>query len=229
MSNNPSSRAELIKVVVSRFVVAILALLVLFFLPAGTFAYWQAWVYMAIIFIPMLFVLFYLLKNDPELLARRMNLNEKQPEQRLIVKLSVIPFLISFLLPGFDIRFGWSHVPAGVVVIADVLVLLGYGIVFLVFRENRYASRVVEVEQGQTVISSGPYALVRHPMYLGSILLYVLSPLALGSWWAIIPAVFIIPVLAARLLNEESVLAKELDGYRDYMQKTRYRLVPGIW
>jgi protein-S-isoprenylcysteine O-methyltransferase Ste14 len=229
MNNAQTSQAELLKVVLSRFVMALLALFLLFFLPAGTFAYWQAWVYMAIIFIPMLFVLLYLLKNDPELLARRMKLNEKHAEQRLIVKLSVIPFLISFLLPGFDIRFGWSHVPAGVAIIADILVLLGYGIIFLVFRENRYASRVVEVEQGQTVISSGPYALVRHPMYLGSILLYVMSPLALGSWWAIIPAVFIIPVLVARALNEESVLAKELDGYRDYMQKTRYRLIPGIW
>ncbi|MGB2909812.1 MAG: isoprenylcysteine carboxylmethyltransferase family protein [Anaerolineales bacterium] len=229
MSNSQSSQGELIKMVFVRFLGAILVLSAMFFLPAGTLAYWEAWGYLAILFIPMLFVLFYLLKNDPGLLARRMKTREREAEQKLIIKLSVIPFLLAFLLPGFDKRFGWSNVPVGMVVMADILVLLGYGIVFLVFRENRYASRVVEVEQEQTVISSGPYAMIRHPMYLGSLLLYILSPLALGSYWAMIPAILIIPVIIARIRNEESVLARDLSGYQEYMQKTRYRLIPGMW
>ncbi len=229
MNDSQALHDELVKVVVGRYLGALLLLSVLFFLPAGTLAYWEAWVYLAIIFIPMLFVGIYLFKNDLELLARRMRLHEKEEQQKLIVKLLLLPFLLAFLLPGFDKRFGWSNVPLGIIVMADILVLLGYGIVFLVFRENRYASRVVEVEHGQTVISSGPYAFVRHPMYLGSILLYVFTPLALGSYWAMIPAVLIIPFLVARILNEESVLARELSGYPEYMQKTRYRLVPGIW
>ena len=116
-----------------------------------------------------------------------------------------------------------------VVVIADILILLGYVIVFLALRENRYASRIIEVEQGQTVISSGPYAIIRHPMYLGALPLYTLSPLALGSYWAMIPAILMIPVIVARIRNEESVLARDLNGYQEYMQRIRYRLIPGVW
>ena len=229
MSNTQISQVELIKLVIVRFLVVLLALSAMFFLPAGTWAYWEAWVYLAIIFIPMFFVLIYLLKNEPELLVRRMRLREKEEQQKLIIKLSYIPFLLAYLLPGFDKRFGWSNVAVWVVIVADILVLLGYGLIFLVFRENRYASRIVEVEQGQTVISSGPYAVIRHPMYLGAILLYVLSPLALGSYWAMIPSILIIPVIVARIWNEESVLARDLKGYQEYMQKTRYRLIPGLW
>ena len=229
MSSTQISQAELIKLVIVRFLVVLLALSAMFFLPAGTWAYWEAWVYLAILFIPVFFVLIYLLKNEPELLVRRMRLREKEAQQKLIIKLSYIPFLLAYLLPGFDKRFGWSNMPVGVVVAADILVLLGYGLIVLVFRENRYASRIVEVEQGQNVISSGPYAMIRHPMYLGAILLYVLSPLALGSYWAMIPSILIIPVIVARIWNEESVLARDLKGYQEYMQKTRYRLIPGLW
>jgi protein-S-isoprenylcysteine O-methyltransferase Ste14 len=229
MTDLQISRRELIKTVVVRFGSAFIVLMAMFFIPAGTWAYWEAWAYLAILFFPMLFVLAYMLKHEPDLLARRMRMKEKEAEQRLIVKLSFIPFLFAYILPGFDKRFGWSNVPTGVVVIAEILVLLGYGIVFLVFRENRFASRVVEVEQGQSVIKSGPYAIVRHPMYTGSILLWGLSPLALGSYWAMLPALAIIPTLVARIRNEEQILAKELKGYPEYMQETRYRLLPGVW
>ena len=229
MSSTQISQAELIKLVIVRFLVVLLALSAMLFLPAGTWAYWEAWVYLAILFIPVFFVLIYLLKNEPELLVRRMRLREKEAQQKLIIKLSYIPFLLAYLLPGFDKRFGWSNVPVWVIVAADILVLLGYGLIVLVFRENRYASRIVEVEQGQAVISSGPYAVIRHPMYLGAILLYVLSPLALGSYWAMIPSILIIPVIVARIWNEESVLVRDLKGYQEYMQKTRYRLIPGLW
>lgn len=229
MENHQISQPELIKLVGSRLIIGIPALLLILFLPAGTFAYWEAWVYLAIVLIPMSMVMFYFLKKAPELLARRMNLKEKEAEQKLIIKLSLIPFLLAFILPGIDKRFGWSNVPITFVVVAEIVVFLGYLLFFLVLRENQFASRVIQVEKGQKVIQSGPYRWVRHPMYVGAILMYVASPLALGSYWAIIPAIFIIPVLIARIINEESVLTKELEGYSAYKLKTRYRLIPGIW
>lgn len=229
MKNEHLSRLELVKVVAMRLVVAIPFLFAILFLPAGTFAYWEAWVYLGILLIPMLLVLVYLLKNEPELLERRMRLREKQTEQKRVVKLSLVYFLVVFLLPGLDYRFGWSDVAVIVVLAADVLVLLGYGLIFLVFKENRYASRIIEVEKEQTVITTGPYSVVRHPMYLGVCVMYIFSPLALGSYWAMLPALLIIPLLAARIRNEESVLGMELKGYLGYMQQTHYRLVPGIW
>jgi protein-S-isoprenylcysteine O-methyltransferase Ste14 len=229
MSNSQTSQRELIRMVVVRFLLAFFVLFIMFFLPAGTWAYWEAWMYLSLLFIPMIFVIAYLLKKDPELLARRMRMREKEVEQKLIIKLSYIPFLLAFLIPGFDKRLEWSNVATGIAVAAGICVLLGYGMVFLVFRENRYASRIIEVEQGQSVISSGPYAMVRHPMYLGSLLMCILSPLALGSYWAMIPAVLFVPIIVARIRNEERVLVKNLKGYQEYMQETRYRLIPGLW
>ncbi|OGQ03049.1 MAG: hypothetical protein A2026_19875 [Deltaproteobacteria bacterium RBG_19FT_COMBO_46_12] len=229
MDDKQLSQSELIKMVFARLLIVIPLLLAMFFLPAGTFAYWEAWLYLTVLLIPMVLVLIYLLRNDPALLARRMRMREKEASQKLIVKLGSLYYLLIFLIPGFDKRFGWSNVPVVVVIVADVLVLLGYGMFFLVLRENRYASRIIEVEQGQEVISSGPYAIVRHPMYLGVSLMYILSPLALGSYWATIPSLLIIPLLVARIRNEESVLGRELKGYKEYMQKTTYRLIPGIW
>jgi protein-S-isoprenylcysteine O-methyltransferase Ste14 len=229
MDDKQLSQSELIKMVFVRLLIVIPLLLAMFFLPAGTFAYWEAWLYLTVLLIPMVLVLIYLLRNDPALLARRMRMREKEASQKLIVKLGSLYYLLIFLIPGFDKRFGWSNVPVVVVIVADVLVLLGYGMFFLVLRENRYASRIIEVEQGQEVISSGPYAIVRHPMYLGVSLMYILSPLALGSYWATIPSLLIIPLLVARIRNEESVLGRELKGYKEYMQKTTYRLIPGIW
>jgi len=223
------SRTQLLKLVLTRFGLAILALMLLFFLPAGTWMYWQAWVYMAVLLIPMCVVLIYLLKNDPELLERRMRMREERREQKLIIKISYIFFLLAFLLPGFDVRFGWSNMPVWAVITADVFVFLGYVIFFRVMQVNSYASRVIEVASGQKVIDTDLYAVVRHPMYLGAILLYVASPLALGSYWAAIPAVLIIPLLAARILDEESALEKDLPGYLEYRQKTRYRLIPFVW
>jgi protein-S-isoprenylcysteine O-methyltransferase Ste14 len=227
--NKQLSKGRLIIMVCVRFIPGFFVLGGMFFLPAGTFAYWEAWTYIAVLFIPMFFVFIYLVKKEPELLARRMKMKEKEAEQKLIIKLSYIPFLVAFLLPGLDKRFGWSNVPVVVVLIADILVLISYGIFFLVIKENPYASRIVEVEPEQTVITSGPYAKVRHPMYSVVLTMYLFSPLALGSYWAIIPIIFIIPLIVARILNEEKVLLRDLDGYEEYMQKTRYRLIPGIW
>ena len=158
-----------------------------------------------------------------------MQMREREEPQKRIVMFSLLFFLVAYMLPGFDRRWEWSDVPPPVVIASDLLVMLGYGIIFLVLRENQYASRIVQVEQGQKVISTGPYAFVRHPMYLGAILMYLASPLALGSYWALLPAVLIIPILVARIVNEEKLLQGELTGYREYSQVTRYRLLPGIW
>ncbi len=213
----------------SRFISGIPVLGLAFFLPAGTINYWEAWVYLALLFIPMFFMMQYLMKNDPALLERRMRTRETASEQSLLIKLSYIYFLVTFLLPGFDKRYGWSNTPLWLIVLADVFVLLGYIMVVWVFRTNSYASRTVEVDVDHKVISTGPYAIVRHPMYVGVTTLYVLSPLALGSIWALIPSVLIIPIIVARIISEERILAKELTGYTDYQQKVKYRLIPNVW
>ena len=223
------SSSDLRHMVYSRFAIALVVLPLLFFLPAGTIRYWEAWVYLALLLIPVFFVMRYLLKHDPVFLERRMRTREQQAPQKLVIKLSFLWFFLVFILPGFDQRFGWSDVPVVAVLAADLLVLLGYGVILRVFQENRYASRVVEVEKGQPVIQSGPYAIIRHPMYLGTALMYLATPVALGSWWALLPALLIVPILVLRILNEEKVLAEQLPGYRGYMQKTRYRLIPGVW
>jgi protein-S-isoprenylcysteine O-methyltransferase Ste14 len=229
MSNTRGSRRELMKTVSVAWIAGVVVLVALLFLPAGTFDYWEAWVYMLVILVPAVVALFYLLRTDPGLVERRMRMREREAPQRLVILLSYLWFVLFFLIPGFDRRFGWSDVPIGVVVAADVLVFAGYMIVFLVFRENTYASRVVEVERQQKVISSGPYSIIRHPMYFGVIVMYVMTPLALGSYWALIPVPIIIPILVARIRNEEQVLARELPGYSEYMQKVMYRLIPGVW
>ncbi len=206
-----------------------LGLGLIFFIPAGTLDYWEAWVYCAVLLVPFLFVLTYLLRKDPELLVRRTRLNERESAQKRIIRVSGLIFFIGFLIPGLDHRYGWSDIPVEAVFDADVLVIIGYALIFLVFRENPFASRVVEVEQGQRVISSGPYAMVRHPMYLGTSIMWLATPIALGSFWAL-PVFLILPViLVYRIMNEEEVLLRELPGYREYTLKVKYRFIPGIW
>ena len=217
------------RTVISRFTLLFIILGSMFFLPAWTFKYWQAWVYMLILVVPMFFIIRYLYKNDPELLKRRLRMNERQKTQRLIQIVMGPFFLLAFIIPGFDYRWHWSTVPLIVVIISEVLVLLSYLFIGLVFKTNSYASRIVEVEKGQKVITTGPYAIVRHPMYLGVLIMYVFSPLALGSYWALIPMSLIIPILFARIKEEEKELLQNLAGYKEYLTKTRYRLLPGVW
>ena len=221
--------ARLKRMVAVRIALAGPLLAAMFFLPAGTLDYWQAWAYLAVLLTPMCFVVAYFMKKDPQVLERRMRMKEKEPEQKAIIKWSYPLFLAAFLLPGLDRRFGWSAVPAWLVLAADIIVLAAYGMVFLVMRENRFLSRVVEVESQQRVISSGPYAVVRHPMYAAVMPLYFFSPLALGSFWALLPAAFIPAILVARLLNEEKVLGREMSEYRKYARRVKFRLIPGIW
>jgi protein-S-isoprenylcysteine O-methyltransferase Ste14 len=199
------------------------------FLPAGSFRFWEAWVYAVAILIPLLITLFYLTKNDPALLERRLRLKEKEKKQKLIVKISRIPFIIGFLIPGLDYRFNWSDIPFSLIIIANIVVFFGYFLVFLVFRENTYTSRIVEIEKDQKVISTGPYSYVRHPMYTGMILMFLATPIALGSWWATIAFIFWPLILIIRIYNEENLLCKDLPGYKKYCQKVRFRLIPYIW
>lgn len=229
MTDTSFSMKKIIATAVVRFGLLVVILSVMFFLPAGTFAFWQAWVYMAVLTLPMIFVLSYLIRKDPGLLARRMKTREKETEQKQLQKFMFLYFVLAYILPGFDHRHGWSDVPTILIIAADILVLLGYLVFFLVLRENSYASRVIEVDEDQRVIDTGPYAIVRHPMYTGVLLMYLFSPLALGSYWAVIPAVLIIPLIAARIRNEEAVLLRDLTGYEDYTEKVPHRLLPGIW
>jgi protein-S-isoprenylcysteine O-methyltransferase Ste14 len=224
-----SNTCRLIRLVVLRFVLAIVVLGLVFFLSAGTFKYWHAWVYCGILFIPMSFVLFYLLKNDPALLERRMRTKEEARPQKLVIKLATFVYAFAFLIPGFDYRFKWSSVPIALVITSDIVVFLGYLLFFLVLKENSYASRVVEVEKGQKVISSGPYAFIRHPLYLAVVIMFLFSPIALGSFWAMITVIPLPLLLAFRIKDEERLLIKELVGYQEYTQRVRYRLIPKIW
>ena len=210
-------------------VAAALVLAAVLFIPAGTLKYWEAWVYIAVLLIPMAFAVRYLLRRSPELLERRLQVRERETAQKRVIGAGWILFLAMFILPGLDFRFGWSSVPVPVVLAADLIVLLGYGLIIRVFAENQYAARTVQVEEEQRVIKTGPYAIVRHPMYVGTLMMYLVTPLALGSYWALIPAAFIIPMLVVRIRNEEQVLERDLAGYREYKLETKYRVVPGVW
>ena len=227
--NKTSNNRQLLITVLLRFALVIILIGLIVFLPAGTIKFWEAWVYFGILFVPMIFVLTYLLKNDPELLERRMKMKEKEEPQKVFVKLSILVFLIAFIIPGFDHRFEWSEVPFIVIIIADLFIFIGYLLFFLVLKENTYASRIIQVEKDQRVISTGLYAIVRHPMYVAVIMMYVLSPLALGSYWAVV-AVLPLPVLIIfRIKSEEKILIDKLPGYREYTQEVKYRLIPYIW
>lgn len=227
---NATDRSQkLLKAAILRIGIGLPLVALIIILPAGRWDYWQGWMYIATLFIPMFFVLGYFIKNDPALLERRLRMREKEAAQRKIIALSYLYFLVVFILPGLDVRFGWSNVPALVSILANVAVFAGYMIFVWVMTVNSYLSRTVEVDADQKIVSTGPYAIVRHPMYFGVSLLYTASPLALGSYWAFIPALAIVPLLGARILNEEEVLLRELAGYAEYRQKVKYRLLPGIW
>jgi protein-S-isoprenylcysteine O-methyltransferase Ste14 len=210
----------------------IVALAALLFIPAGTFDYWQAWLFMAVFGCTSGATTVYLALRDPKLLERRMNVGpraEKEPAQKIIMVLATLGFIAMLVFPAIDHRFGWSSVPASVSVLGDALIALGFLFIFFVFRENSYGASTIQIAEGQTVISTGPYALVRHPMYAGALVMSVGIPLALDSWWGLFVLFLLLPVLIWRLLDEERFLRQNLPGYTEYQTKVKYRLVPFIW
>ncbi len=228
----PGSKIDLPRLKKIAFVRMLLGLSffgLLFFLPAGTFRYWQAWTYMTILFVPGTGAVVCFFKRDPELLERRMRAREKEPAQKRIFLFYLPLSLAALVVPGLDRRFDWSSVPVAVVIISDVIIILGYCLFVRVLLENRYASRIIEVEQGQQLVTTGPYAVVRHPMYVAVSVMILFSPLALGSYWAMIPGALVMIPLIARIHYEEKALLNELEGYREYTLRTRYRLIPGVW
>lgn len=201
----------------------------LVFLPAGTWSYAYGWLFMGLLFVPMVIAGFVMLFKAPDLLARRLDAKEKQADQKTVVAVSGLMFMVGFVLAGLDHRFGWSDMSLAVTVIASVLFLGAYGLYAEVLRENAYLSRTIKVEEGQTVISTGLYGVVRHPMYAATILLFLMMPLVLGSWYAAIVFLIYPALIIVRLKGEEKLLMKELPGYEDYCNKVKYRLVPFLW
>jgi protein-S-isoprenylcysteine O-methyltransferase Ste14 len=216
---------EALRGFLSLFVVS----LALLFLPAWTLNYWQAWTYLAVLMASIAAILIYLVKNDPALLARRANNTESERSQKIIHSLINLMFVAAEVVPGLDHRFGWSAMPTYFVIAGDVLVALGMLIIFFVFRENTFTASTVQVAADQKVVSTGLYALVRHPMYVGGLVFVLGIPLALGSWWGLLTFIPLTMVIAWRLLDEERFLARNMSGYEEYRSKVKYRLIPFVW
>jgi protein-S-isoprenylcysteine O-methyltransferase Ste14 len=225
-----SLKARLIR----RCIAATIVAAAMLFVPTGTFRWWEGWVYLAIIAIPMMAFSAYYYKHDPALVERRMRSKEKVKQQKIVMRLGSLITPLVLIVPGLDHRFGWSErfigrVPLSVVAVAMAATLVSYLASMWVMDVNRFAGRTIEVEAEQRVVSSGPYALVRHPLYAAALVMMLCTPLALGSYVGLPFAALFIPVLVARLRNEEEVLRRELPGYTEYCQKTTYRLVPYLW
>jgi len=227
-----SNMNPLYKQLVRSSVLGTIVMLALIFVPAGTFRYWQGWAYVAVFIICSGAYTVYLAKHDPALLKRRTEagiLHEKEFTQKVVMALLFAACIVLVVLPPLDVRFGWSFMPWQVSIIGDALVAFSFYIFYLVSRVNTYAAANVRVEEGQKVISTGVYGFVRHPMYFAALFLFIGTPLALGSWWTLLLLPGFIPILVARILNEEKVLARDLPGYVEYMQNVRYRLIPSVW
>ena len=211
------------------FLVFITALL---FAPAGTLDFWQAWLFLAVFVACMVPLGIYFVRTDPALVERRMRAGpaaEQEPVQKVAIGIVCAALLAMLIVPGFDRRWHWSGVPAWLTVVADATIVASFVIFFYVMKQNSFAAATVRVERGQTVVSTGLYGVVRHPMYMGTLPLTIAMPLALGSWWALLPVLAIVPALVWRLIDEERVLRRDLPGYAAYCARVRYRLVPGIW
>ena len=222
-------KTKLLISALSKFVMGLGLITLMLFLPAGTWHYMQAWVFLALMFIPMILVGGWLYLFQPELLAKRLNNKEQEQQQKSVVALSGLMFIFGFVLCGLDYRFAWSSVPLWLIIVASVFFLVGYGMYAEVLRENAYLSRTIEVQEGQKLIDSGLYGIMRHPMYTATILMFVSIPLILGSLWALIIFGIYPLLLVLRIQNEEQVLAKGLAGYTDYQKRVRWRLIPFIW
>ncbi len=212
-----------------KFLAGLLFVGAMLFVPAGTLNYANGWLFICLLFVPMLILGVVLFFVSPNLLKKRLNSKEKENTQKGVVALSGTLFFIGFIIAGLDFRFGWSNVPSPVVILASVILLVSYALYAEVMRENAYLSRTIEVQGGQKVIDTGLYGIVRHPMYAVTIWLFLAIPLVLGSWVSFLCFLPYIPIIVIRINNEEKVLAEGLEGYSDYQRKVKYRLVPFIW
>ena len=214
---------------ITKFTAGVILLALLLFLPAGTVHYPGGWLLMGILFIPMFLAGLVMMAKNPNLLRSRLNAKEKEREQDLVIKLSGLMFLVGFILAGLDFRFGWSKLPMAVNYVGAGLFLTAYVLYAEVLRENTWLSRTIEVQEGQTVVSTGLYGIVRHPMYFATVILFLSMPLVLGSVPAFLVCRCYPAIIAKRIRNEEQVLSRELAGYDEYKQKVRWRLIPYIW
>ena len=224
-----SMKTKLLISGLSKLVLGFLLIAALLFLPAGTWCYVQAWVFLALMFIPMIIMGIWLYIFQPELLAKRLNNKEKEQQQKNVVALSGLMFIAGFVLSALDYRFTWSVVPLWLTIVASILFFIGYGMYIEVMRENAYLSRTIEVQEGQQLIDTGLYGIVRHPMYTATILMFTSIPLILGSFWSLIIFAIYPLLMVLRIKNEEQVLAAGLKGYTDYQKRVKWRLLPFVW
>ena len=214
---------------ITKFVLGFILVGILIFLPAGTFSFYNGWLFMGILFVPMFFAGIVMMFKNPDLLKKRLNAKEKQEEQNLVLKLSGLMFVIGFIVAGLGFRFNWYTLPKSVVIAAAVVFLVAYILYAEVLRENTYLSRTIEVQENQKVIDTGLYGIVRHPMYSVTLLLFLSMPLVLGSIYSFFVFLAYPFIIAKRIKHEEEFLEKELHGYREYKQKVKYRLIPFVW
>lgn len=221
--------AKLFFQALAKFVCGLLLVGALLFVPAGTFVFWQAWLFIGVLFVPMFIAGILLMVRQPDLLRKRLDAKEEQREQKWVVALSGLVFIAMFVLAGLSRRFGWYMLPDWAVYTATAVFLAAYILYAEVMRENVWLSRTIEVQENQQVVSTGLYGVVRHPMYAATLLLFLSMPLILASPWSFAVMLLYIPVIALRIRNEEQVLSRELKGYAEYKQRVRYRLIPFIW
>lgn len=221
--------AKLFRQALIKFFAGLLMISLLLFIPAGTCSFWQAWLLIGILFIPMFIAGLVMMKNCPELLRKRLNVKEEQTEQKEVIVLSGLMFLAAFIAAGLQFRFKWLMLPDWITYAAAVIFLLAYALYAEVLRENAYLSRTVEVQENQKVIDTGLYGVVRHPMYMSTLLLFLSMPLVLGSVISFLIMLLYIPIISKRIRNEEQVLEKGLEGYMDYEKRIRYRVIPFVW
>ncbi len=220
---------KLLASALTKFIFGIVLVGALLFLPAWTFDYFGAWLFLGILFIPMMIMGIVMFIKSPSLLEKRLANREKERAQKGVVGVSALMFLGGFILSAFDFRYGWSSVPLWLTIAAAVIFLVGYALYAEVLRENAYLSRTVEVQEGQKVIDTGLYGVVRHPMYLATLLMFLPMPIVLGSFWGLIPFAIYPVAIIFRIINEENVLSEGLAGYSEYRKKVKYRLIPFIW
>ncbi|MBQ3385967.1 MAG: hypothetical protein IJG53_01450, partial [Eggerthellaceae bacterium] len=214
---------------IAKFAAGLVLVGALLFIPAGTFAYWQAWLLLGILFVPMFIAGLVMMVKSPDLLRKRLNVREEESEQKIVILLSGLMFLAAFILAGLNFRFGWIVLPNWVPWVAAAFFLAAYALYAEVLRENAYLSRTIEVQEGQKVIDTGLYGVVRHPMYMATLVLFLTMPLVLGSLISFAITLLYIPIIAKRIRNEEAVLEEGLDGYREYRTRVKYKVIPFLW